>query len=160
VIASRSNRRKCATTATAFLLFSVFGVPAGGETVPAGIQVEMDSKKPLSLRVELRSGAETRVTFYKSRLPWGSTHSMILVAVTPTGRYLEKQLPIDDPSPEKVTLDPKESIRGNINLRKVFKGLDEVLEKSDVHVFWAYEAPEELRVGRWSGGWILIARHQ
>jgi hypothetical protein len=157
---SRSNSRRCAAAATAFLLFFVFGVPAGGETVPAGIQVEMDSKKPLSLRVELRSGAETRVTFYKSRLPWGSIHSMILVAVTPSGRYLEKELPIDDPSPEKVTLDPKQSLRGDINLQKVFKGLDEALEKSDIQVFWAYEAPEELRIARWSGGWILIAQHQ
>ena len=120
----------------------------------------MDTQKPLSLRVDLRSAAETPVTLYKSRLPWGSRYSIILVAVTSSGQELDKALPIDDPSPEKVTLDPKRSMTGEIDLQRFFKGFAEAVKKSDVHVFWAYEAPEELRIGRWSGGWVLIPRRR
>ena len=105
----------------------------------------MDPQK-FTLRVSLRSGNDTRVAVYKNRLPWGSAYSMILVAVTSSGQYLKKELPVDDPSPEQVSLDPKELIKGEIDLRKVFRGLDGVLKKSDVHLFWAYAAPEELHI--------------
>ena len=130
------------------------------QTKPEGIQVETNHDSPFVMRVELRSGAETRISVYKNRLPWGSANSMILVAVMPDGQTLKKELPVDDPSPEQVTLNPKEAIRGQIDLRKIFRGLDDVLRRSDVQLFWAYEAPEELNIPHWSGGWILLPKQK
>lgn len=126
----------------------------------AGILVKTDHDNPLMLKVDLRSGSETRVTIYKSRLPWGSAYSMILVAVMPDGEMVKKELSVDDPSPEQISLNPKESVKGEIDLRKIFRGLDAMSQKSDVQLFWAYEAPEELHIPRWSGGWILIPKQK
>jgi hypothetical protein len=104
----------------------------------------------------IRSRAETRVTFYKSRLPWGNLNNMKLVAMTPGEKYLGRGYPIDDPSPEKVSFDPNEQQSGDLDLHIKILGLDAALKKSDIFLFWAYEAPKELNIPHWSGGWILI----
>lgn len=159
-MASKHTTRTFLAVAGA-VVFLFSACPIGrSQTMPAGIQVVTDRDNPFMLRVELRSGADTRVTIYKSRLPWGSAYSMILVAVMPDGQIVNKELPVDDPTPVQVSLDAKELIKGEIDLRKVFRGLDKVLKKSDVQLFWAYEAPEELRIPRWSGGWILIPKQK
>lgn len=157
VLGSRSSIRYL-TVAVAFLGLSL--ACGGSETIPSGIQVELIDQKPISLRVTLRSRAETRVTFRKYRLPWGNRYSTILVAVTPHGECLNRNFPIDDPSPERVTFEPNESLSGEINLRKHFSGLDNALKKSDIHLYWAYEAPKELNIAKWSGGWILIPQQK
>src|SRR5215469_16326180 len=116
-------------------LFLLSSSPRGRtQTMPEGIQVETNHDSPFVLRVELRSGAETRMSVFKSRLPWGSAYSMILVAVMPDGQTLKKELPVDDPSPDQVTLNPKEAIQGQIDLRKIFRGLDDVLRRTDVQL--------------------------
>ena len=140
----------------ALIAFLILSTASGGSETPSGIQVELDSQKSLSLHVTVWSRAEKRVTFAKWRLPWGNRNSMILVAVTPGKEYIVRNFPVDDPSFEKVSLDPNESFNGEVNLEKAFTGLDAALKKSDIHLFWAYEAPKELHLAHWSGGWILI----
>jgi hypothetical protein len=140
----------------AVVLLSLSLVCGGSETIPSDIQVELSNQKPLTLRVTLRSRAETRVTFRKYLLPWENRYSMILVAVTPHGDCLDRNFPIDDPSPERVTLEPNESLSGEIDLHKHFGGLSKALKKSEIHLYWAYDAPKELNIAHWSGGWILI----
>lgn len=133
----------------------------GGDNVPSGIRVELDNQKSLSLRVTVWSRAEQRVTFYKSRLPWGNRNSMIFVPVNSDGQCIgERLLPVDDSGFQKLSLDPNESITDDIDLRRFVPELEKGLKKSDVHLFWAYEPPEELHIGRWSGGWILIPREK
>lgn len=85
---------------------------------------------------------------------------MILVAVAPDGELLKKTLPIDDPSPEQVKLDPNQAITGEFDLREIFDDLAEISKKSDIQLFWAYEAPAELHISRWSGGWTLIPKQK
>ena len=133
-------------------------IPATGQNKPPGIQVEMDAQRPLLLHLKVTSGAATQATFFKYHLPWGSVHSIILVAVAANGENLERDMPIDDPSVERISLGPNESVSGVIDLRGVFRGLDKALVKSDVHLFWAYHAPDELGIVPWSGGWILLGR--
>jgi hypothetical protein len=158
VIFSRTKNRVCLIAVTAVL---VLAVSAGGsESQPSSIQVELDSQKSLSLNVTIWSRAEKRVTFAKWRLPWGNRNSMILVAVTPGKEYIVRNFPVDDPSYEKVSLDPNESLSGEVSLEKAFTGLGAALKKSDIHLFWAYEAPEELHIAHWAGGWILIPQQK
>jgi hypothetical protein len=158
-MASKLNIKRSLVLVGVLLFLLPSGVSGGGTLLPTGIQVAMDSKIPLTVRIKLQCGTESNVTLYKSQLPWGSTYSIILVAVTANGQYLKKELPIDDPSPEQITLDPKESIEGSIDLRKVFHNLDEVLKRSDVHLFWAYQAPSQLHIAP-AGGWILIPQQE
>jgi len=143
----------------ALALFLIFPTASGGnEATPQDIQVELNSQIPLSLHMTLWCRAETRVTFAKWRLPWGNRNSMILVAVTPGKEYIVRNFPVDDPSYEKVSLEPNESLSGDVSLQKAFTGLDVALKKSEIHLFWAYEAPKELHIAHWSGGWILIPK--
>jgi hypothetical protein len=67
---------------------------------------------------------------------------------------------VEDPTPERVSIEPNESLSGEVNLEKAFAGFDAALRESDIHVFWAYQAPKELNIGRWSGGWILIPQQK
>jgi hypothetical protein len=134
--------------------------PLGSETMPPGIRVELNPEKPLWLRVTLHSGAENTATFFKSQLPWGNRYSMVIVAVTPHGGCLDKELPIDDPGPEEISLAPKALLTGDIDLQWFVRDLNRVTKKSDVQLFWAYESPKELNIPHWSGGWILIPRQK
>jgi hypothetical protein len=159
VIRSRTAIRPTILAALAAL---VLALPIGGsETLPSGITVEIDSQKPLSLHVTVWSRAEKRVTLAKYRLPWGNRNSMLFVPVNSDGQCVgDRLLPIDDPTFEKVTLDPNDSISGDMDLRRFVPELERALKKSDIHLFWAYKAPDELRIAPWSGGWILIPQHK
>jgi len=52
------------------------------------------------------------------------------------------------------------SVSGDINLADYFRDLEGVVKKSDVQLFWAYMAPDELHIAHWSGGWILIPQQK
>lgn len=158
MIISRANLRRYLVAAAAVLVFAVASRET--ETPPSGIQVVLDSQKPLSLRVTVTSHAEMPVNIVKYRLPWGVTNSMILVAVTPGKEYVVRNFPEEYPSYERVPFGPNESLSGDVSLEKAFTGLDAALKKSDIHLFWAYEAPEELHIAHWSGGWILIPQRK
>jgi len=144
--------------AAAFLIFSI--ALGGAETIPSGILVELSSQNPLSLRVTLRSNAITRITFYKYLLPWGNVNSMMLIAATPSGQYIDRFFPTDDPSPDQVVFEPKQSMSGEVKLGNYFRGLESALKKSDIHLFWTYKAPDALRIAQWSGGWVLIPKQK
>jgi len=85
---------------------------------------------------------------------------MILVAVDSDGQCLQQFFPIDDPGIEKVDIAPGVFLSGEIDLRTFFKDLEGAVKKSDVNLFWACEAPAELRIARRSGGWILIPQQR
>jgi len=122
----------------------------------AGIRVEISSQNPLSLHVSLRSGANKRVEIYRAQLPWATRYSMVWAVVTADGQCLERLFPVEDGAVGRISLEPGQVLSGDIGLEGIFKGLDEARRKSDVHLFWAYKPPQELNLGRWSGGWILL----
>jgi hypothetical protein len=136
-------------------------MPSGGrEDTSPDMKVELSSQKPLWLHITLRSRAETRVTFWKWQLPWGNYNSMMLIAVTPGEHFVKRAYPVDDPSPEKISMEPDEQQAGELNLQMRFIGLEAVLKKSDVHLFWAYQPPKELNIPRRLGGWVLITQQK
>ena len=124
------------------------------------IQVKVGSLQPLRLEVTLRSGAKERVVIDKSQLPWATRYAMVLVATNSNSEPLEKVLPVEDPARKQISVQPGQTLTGTIDLDGIFKGLDEVRKKSDVHLFWAYQAPHELNIGGWSGGWILLPQRK
>lgn len=139
--------------------FLLSGGPAASESTQ-GVQVEINPKNPLWLRVTVRSLARTQVTLDRDRLPWGSKQRIILIAVKPNGQPLEEDPSFDDPGFEKVSIAPGVTVNGDINLGEFFKDLDSGVKKSDINLFWAYEAPAELHIAHRSGGWILIPQQK
>ena len=84
----------------------------------------------------------------------------MLVAVTRGEKYVERNFQEEYPDYRRVTFQPNESLSGDVSLEKGFTGLDAALKKSDVQLFWAYDAPEELNIPLWSGGWILLPQQK
>jgi hypothetical protein len=156
---SRNFVKYLIATAAFGLFFSLTcrGIP---ETRTQPIQAEINPEKPLWLRITLQSFAETSLSLDKDDLPWGREDRIILAAVTSEGKHLERFLHIDDPRFGRIMLKPRQKVSGEINLTHVFKGLENTVKETDVHVFWAYKAPEQLNIGSWSGGWVLIPQQK
>ncbi|HET9741834.1 MAG TPA: hypothetical protein VFQ00_03705 [Terriglobales bacterium] len=142
------------------MALTLWTTPLIAQKSPKGIDVQINPENPLQLRIKLRSFAQVQTTIYKSELPWGLSDSIILVAVTPSGEYLEQSVVAGDPSPEKITLHPNESLSGDINLTRAFKTLEKTIHNTEINLFWAYRSPKELNLPHWSGGWILIPRQE
>jgi hypothetical protein len=140
------------------LILALFVLPGSGQEKARheGVRVKVDSLQPLRLLITLQCAASTRVVIDKGELPWATRYSMVLVAAKSDSESLEKVLPVEDPARGNISVQPGQTLTGTLDLEGIFKGLDEARRKSDVHLFWAYQAPPELNVGRWSGGWILL----
>jgi hypothetical protein len=146
----------CLRIAVLLLLFASCAVQTSSETMPPGIRVELIPEKPLWVRVTVRSGSDRTATFLRYKLPWGNRNSILFVAVTPSGAPIEVSVPVDDPMFDEVSLEPGQSLTGDIDLDHFFGHLNHAIKRSDVHLFWAYESPEQLHIPHWSGGWILL----
>lgn len=154
-----STRSLC--TSWLVVCVALFLAAAGSgksETDRNAIQVQLSDKKPPSLHVTLRSFSAQRITLTTLYLPWATRYSMVLVPVKPDGQCLAKYYPVEDLPVRQFSLEPYGSLSGDIDLQSVLPGLEDLLKKSDINLFWAYEAPQELQSTRWSGGWILLPR--
>ena len=160
MIASRNSKRRLVLASTVIIMILLSCDIMKGQDTVTGIQAEIDSQRPLLLHMIVNCGARNRATIYKYLLPWGNVISIVLVAVTASGESLQRDMPIDDPSPQKISLEPGESVSGTIDLRKSFRSLDSALAKGDVNLLWAYNAPRELGIAPHSGGWILLRRRK
>lgn len=58
-----------------------------------------------------------------------------------------------------MSIKPSETLVGDIDLRYVIRDLS-VLKKSEVLLFWAYKAPSELQIPRWTGGLVVIPQQR
>jgi hypothetical protein len=142
------------------ILVGSYASRTGSETMPPGVRVELIPRKPLWVRVTVRSGTDRAVTFPRYKLPWGNRRSTIFMAVTPEGAPLEVSMPVDDPMFDEISLDPGATLTGEIDLNYFFSNLSRATKRSEVNLFWAYQSPEELHIAHWSGGWILLPQQK
>lgn len=158
------------TSATILLVIGTPPVQATGQTKATTIaangatlgkiEVRLEPKVPTRLHITIRPGAKAAKTVPRYRLPWTSRYSMVFVAVRPNGEPIDMNLPVDDPASDGIPIPAGASLTGEINLEWIIKDLDQVIRQSDIHLFWAYESPEELRIPHWSGGWILVPQQK
>ena len=141
-------------------VLAIFAAQGRAQTKNSGVEAELRKDALSRLRITVRSLATAPATIYKSELPWELRHSIILTAVTSAGDSLPQNVVAGDPSLQKITLNPGQSVSGDIDLKTVFKDLDGARRKSDVLLFWAYRSPDGLNLPKWSGGWIVIPRMQ
>ena len=156
---SSTNRKKYLIALT--LIVALSAISGKSQPRVSGVEVELSTQTPLTLHVTVHSHAHNRITLYSFMLPWGNRNAMMLVPVTHDRECFDnKYLMPEEPSYQKLSIEPNGSLSGDVDLRKVLPGLENALKKSDVHLLWAYRAPEELRIGDWSGGWIFIPQHR
>jgi hypothetical protein len=139
------------------LTFSV-ALDARG-TLQPGIRFELNRQQHLSLHITLKSGAKASVKVPRHQLPW-SGDALVIVAVRGNGQCLKRNVPVDDPLFREVLVEPDIPAQGEIDLEMLFPEIRRVLQGSDVQLFWAYNAPDALNIGRWSGGWLLIEQEK
>jgi hypothetical protein len=84
---------------------------------------------------------------------------MVFAVARPNGEPIDLIFPVDDPGPAKVSIKPRETLVGDIDLRYVIRDLN-VLKKSDVLLFWAYKAPDALHIPHWTGGLVVIPQQK
>ena len=143
-----------------FLLIAPFGKLLGESPREAGIRVQLVAKNRLSLHVTLTSGAEEAVTISRAHLPWESQDSILVTLTRANGQCLKRNVFVEDPLLDRIAIEPNKPISGDVDLERAFPDLKKVLHVSDVHLFWAYNAPEGLKIPAWSGGWIFIPRQE
>jgi hypothetical protein len=144
----------------ALLFLAAFpGVGFSQNAQKPGVEVRLHRQDPFRLRVTLTSGAATTVTIYHAELPWGIRHSMIFSALRPNGEPIDLIFPTDDPGGNEVSIKPRETLVGEIDLRHVIQDLN-VLKKSDVLLFWAYKSPDALHLPHWAGGLVVIPKQK
>jgi hypothetical protein len=136
----------------------VRAVLAAGDEQRSGVRIGLNREKHLSLHITLKSGANHVVKVSRHRLPWSGGDSLIVVAVIGNGQCLRRDIPIGDPVPIEVSVEPDKVLQGDVDLERLFPDIRRALQATDIQLFWAYDAPEALQIDRWSGGWLLIPR--
>jgi hypothetical protein len=114
-----------------------------------------------ALDIELIYAGERALEIYEHSLPWRGALSIILVAVhaNALGTPLDKEVPIDDPTPDTLLLEPGTTYRGRISLPSRFPGFAEARRSRDVIVFWSYalQSIDGEQLPR-SGGFLLFPK--
>jgi hypothetical protein len=111
------------------------------------------------VHVSLTNDASTPLDVYKSRLPWENRYSMILVAVEATSPHpvLKAPFPIDDPTPQRVRIESKETLKGTVDLEERFPGITRALQSHEIVLFWSYQVRSVTDdVGERLGGFAVI----
>jgi len=157
----RCNRERFFRSIIAlFILVASSALAGAADKRPTGLLVELKQGTHLVLHITLTSAAEKAVKVSRDELPWGTHYSMVIVAALAGGRCLNRTRPVEDPPFDKISLDPDQPLIGDVDLETLFPDIRRALKESDVQLFWAYEAPESLRIPHWSGGWISIPKQQ
>lgn len=121
-----------------------------------------DQDDPFLMHLELKVRGTSAIEIREGSLPWGVRRSIILVGAFADGSGLaDLILYIDDPGPGHITLQPAETVKGTIDLRRRFWHLQEKVRETDVIVFWSYQLkPVGADALERVGGWVLLPRQQ
>ncbi len=93
------------------------------------------------LEVSLTNRTRGALSLYEHGLPWRDSTSMVVIAARTdaVGTVLEQTLPIDDPGPATITIEPGQVLTGNIALCERFPGFLDAIRERDIIVFWSYQ---------------------
>lgn len=127
-----------------------------------GVEASLESSRgKYFLSFSLINNSKNSISIYSSDLPWGSINSTTLVLV-PSSRAadpLEGSYYIDDPTNEITTINPGKSLGGRLDISDIYPGLEDVLSKREVIVFWSHQ-PENTEHHEFcrAGGFVVINR--
>jgi hypothetical protein len=125
------------------------------------VTVEVTAAPARTLEVRVTNETPTPITVFRHSLPWSSAYSALLVAVKTDapGTVLDRSRPIDDPIVGTVTIQPKETVTGEIDLDRRFPGLPDGLRERDVIVFWSHQLQTvDGDLLPRTGGWVLLPK--
>ena len=125
------------------------------------VAVEATGTPAHKLEMHLTNQSPGPITVFRHSLPWSSAYSALVVAVRTdaVGTVLDRSTPVDDPVVGTLTIEPNETLTGQIDLDRRFPGLADELKKRDVIVFWSHQlrTVDGAALPR-TGGWALLAK--
>jgi hypothetical protein len=113
------------------------------------------------INLKLSNTSGSNLELFTDSLPWVGLYSMVLVVANSS--------PVLDPVPHPfflvnaiwgfTTINPGESLEGEIRLAWRFPDLVEMLKTRDMILFWAYQPTTANQTrGKWVGGWLLLPK--
>jgi len=135
----------------------------GNSEVPIDVKAEIrrEGKSNIILYTTLKNSSSNSITLWNVDLPWGHFRNMIVVVVplsqpTPLKEWFSPSNPIW----EEVTLKSGESTSGEVRLSHKFPNLGRALSRTNVLLFWSYQAntvDEKVLVRQ--GGQLIIPKN-
>jgi len=125
------------------------------------VVIEAAAAPARSLQVRLTNETRAPITVPRHSPPWANAYSALVVAVKTdaSGTVLERSTPVDDPLVGSLTIQPGETLSGQIDLDRRFPGLADALMEHDVVVFWSFQLdPVDGTPLARAGGWVLLPR--
>lgn len=123
------------------------------------VAVEATGTPARKLEMRLTNQSPEPITVFRHSLPWSSAYSALVVAVKTdaVGTVLDRSTPVDDPVAGTLTIQPDETLTGQIDLERRFPSLSDVLKERDVIVFWSHQLQtvDGDPLPR-TGGWALL----
>lgn len=125
------------------------------------VAVEAMATPAHKLEMRLTNQSPGPITVFRNSLPWSSAYSALVVAVKTdaVGTAIDRSTPVDDPVVGTLTIQPGETLTGQIDLDRRFPGLSSGLKGRDVVVFWSHQLQttggEPLPR---TGGWVLLSK--
>jgi hypothetical protein len=136
------------------------GFCQGDENLAVEMSVKYIGGPNRTIEITLLNNDNKTIECLEACLPWRHRYSMTLVLVKTdaTKEQLKTGVPpIDDPSPMVIELPPKKTLKGNIDLKDLYPGIDNTLASSGVDVFYAYQFSSlDNRSAKRVGGWFSI----
>lgn len=147
-----------------FCLIEILCLGSAKAQVSIGIDVTAtirDTTATPEIVFSLRNTSNQSVEIPRKVLPWVQQTSVVLVAVAldqpqdPLINYHAFQYPPSD----SVVVLPGETISGSVSLRGQFRGVEELLLKTPVLVFWSYQlrTPDGAESKRF-GGQLVVSK--
>ena len=126
------------------------------------LQVLLTVKNGEYLLGETLTSADSRpFVLQSSELPWGEGRSLHLDTFIPDSRGAKlASSPLGPPPRGEIVLEAGRSLSGELNLNKVFIGLERMLDIHPVIIHWAYQfrATRPAAAAGWQAGSFVIPK--
>jgi hypothetical protein len=132
---------------------------AGAKKPAIELAVVVPSATPRVLQVRMTLKSEEPVLVARAALPWESPYSLVLVAVRPNGRPVDRVMTIADAGYDTLTIHRGQTLSGSVDLDRRFHGLAETLHETEVILFWSYQlSPVHGVPADRLGGWLVLPK--
>jgi len=134
---------------------------------PLTISLTVEAKKQadgnIVLVLHLTNTSEKPLVIYEAGLPWMGAYGLTLIVLETDiaeGRPLKPDgAPLSAPQIGHRTIQPNETVSGEIKLSLRYPELATALKQADVEVFWSYKMrPVDKTDVRRVGGWLLLEK--
>jgi len=147
--------------AVVFLILGFFGLVSFAEaeqSISIAASARLTQTKHVLVHFVLKNNADAPIQIRQSELPWDS-HATGVVAYLGRGglgHTLHRWYTVQDTGPNRVTVQPKAEVSGDMDLNLSYPDLEKVQDFGDLVLFWVYR-PQSSEQQPQFGGMLLVS---